>query len=75
MSRVSTFLKYRFKAHHLTLEEACFHLLNCEGKPEDLETAMPVGELVEVLLAEPFSLLSGRYIESCIICLAYPIGP
>lgn len=71
LTDLKRFLVYRFKAHHLTLEESCYHLLNCEGKPEELEGLITVGELVEVLMAEPFSVLSNRYIEVSICELAY----
>lgn len=37
LDQVKRFLVHRFKAHHLTLEQAIFHLINVDGKLDNLE--------------------------------------
>lgn len=40
------FLCHRFKAHHLTLDEASYHLINFEGKAEDSGKDISIAEIL-----------------------------
>jgi hypothetical protein len=72
VSRLSRFLVFRFQAHHLGTEEAHKYLINSEVNEESRKEQITVGEVAESLVAEPFSLLSNRDLEVCLMKLFYP---
>jgi hypothetical protein len=73
LKNVADFLSFRFKAHHLSIESTETYLFKKDQikEGEQPSTTTTVGNMIEVLLTEPFFITNSEYLEGLVVHLFY----